>query len=69
MNRFCLGKWGDYYLLFCALYSNIAIPGLLLHASSENTLCTGNRGLAEKKNPFLSQATIIFLLNVISCKK
>jgi hypothetical protein len=49
MTGLCSGKWSDRYLLFYALYSKTAIPGLLLHAASENTLCTGNRDLAEKK--------------------
>jgi hypothetical protein len=38
-------------LLFYALNSKTAIPGLFLHAASENTLCTGNRDLSEKKIP------------------
>jgi hypothetical protein len=36
-------------LLFYALNSKTEIPGLFLHAASENTLCTGNRDLAGKK--------------------
>jgi len=68
MNRLCSGKLVGHYLLFYALYSKTAIPGLFLHATSENTVCTGNRDLAEK-NPSLSPATLVFLLNVIYCKK
>jgi hypothetical protein len=50
MNRLCSGKWVDHYMHFYALYSKTAIPGLFLHAASENTVCTGNRDLAEKKS-------------------
>jgi hypothetical protein len=50
MNRLFSGKWGDHYLLFYALYSKTAIPGLFLRAASENMLCTGSRDLAGKKS-------------------
>jgi hypothetical protein len=50
----------DHCLLFYALYSKTAIPGLFLYAASENAVCTGNRDLAEKKILLCPQQTLYF---------